>query len=225
MRILVADDEAKIAQFIRKGLKEEGYAVDEASDGDEALNLALHEDYDAVVLDIMLPGMDGIGVLKKLRATRPDLPVMLVSARDQVSDKVRGLDAGADDYLTKPFAFEELLARLRALLRPRIRPDSTLSYADLTLDLRTHKASRGGTAIALSNREYALLEYFMRNADQVITRTMIANHVWDLNFDTDTNIVDVYVAYLRKKIDGERDVHLIRTVRGRGYMLSEHEKP
>lgn len=225
MRILVADDEAKIAQFIRKGLKEEGYAVDVASDGDEALNLALHEDYDAVVLDIMLPGMDGIGVLKKLRATRPDLPVMLVSARDQVSDKVRGLDAGADDYLTKPFAFEELLARLRALLRPRIRPDSTLSYADLTLDLRTHKASRGGMAIELSNREYALLEYFMRNADQVITRTMIANHVWDLNFDTDTNIVDVYVAYLRKKIDGERDVHLIRTVRGRGYMLSEHEKP
>ena len=224
MRILVADDEAKIAQFIRKGLKEEGYAVDVASDGDEALNLAIHEDYDAVVLDIMLPGMDGIGVLKKLRATRPDLPVMLVSARDQVSDKVRGLDAGADDYLTKPFAFEELLARLRALLRPRIRPDSTLSYADLTLDLRTHKASRGETAIELSNREYSLLEYFMRNADQVITRTMIANHVWDLNFDTDTNIVDVYVAYLRKKIDGDRDVHLIRTVRGRGYMLSEHEK-
>jgi len=225
MRILVADDEAKIAQFIRKGLKEEGYAVDVASDGDEALNLALHEDYDAVVLDIMLPGIDGIGVLKKLRATRPDLPVMLVSARDQVSDKVRGLDAGADDYLTKPFAFEELLARLRALLRPRVRPDSTLSYADLSLDLRTHKASRGGATIELSNREYALLEYFMRNADQVITRTMIANHVWDLNFDTDTNIVDVYVAYLRKKIDGEREVHLIRTVRGRGYMLSEHEKP
>jgi DNA-binding response OmpR family regulator len=225
MRILVADDESKIAQFIRKGLKEEGYAVDIASDGDEAMNLALHEDYDAVVLDIMLPGIDGIGVLKKIRATRPDLPVMLVSARDQVSDKVRGLDAGADDYLTKPFAFEELLARLRALLRPRVRPDSTLSYADLSLDLRTHKASRGGTTIELSNREYALLEYFMRNEDQVITRTMIANHVWDLNFDTDTNIVDVYVAYLRKKIDGDRDVHLIRTVRGRGYMLSEHEKP
>ena len=225
MRILVADDEAKIAQFIRKGLKEEGYAVDVASDGDEALNLALHEDYDAVVLDIMLPGTDGIGVLKKLRSTRPDLPVMLVSARDQVSDKVRGLDAGADDYLTKPFAFEELLARMRALLRPRVRPDSTLSYADLSLDLRTHKAERDGTTIELSNREYALLEYFMRNADQVVTRTMIANHVWDLNFDTDTNIVDVYVAYLRKKIDGEREVHLIRTVRGRGYMLSEHEKP
>jgi DNA-binding response OmpR family regulator len=224
MRILVADDEAKIAQFIRKGLKEEGYAVDIAPDGDEALNLALHEDYDAVVLDIMLPGIDGIGVLRKIRATRPDLPVMLVSARDGVSDKVRGLDAGADDYLTKPFAFEELLARLRALLRPRVRPDSTLSYADLSLDLRTHKATRAGATIELSNREYALLEYFMRNADQVITRTMIANHVWDLNFDTDTNIVDVYVAYLRKKIDGDRDVHLIRTVRGRGYMLSEHEK-
>lgn len=224
MRILVADDEAKIAQFIRKGLKEEGYAVDVAPDGDEALNLALHEDYDAVVLDIMLPGIDGIGVLRKIRATRPDLPVMLVSARDGVSDKVRGLDAGADDYLTKPFAFEEFLARIRALLRPRVRPDSTLSYADLSLDLRTHKASRAGKQIELSNREYALLEYFMRNADQVITRTMIANHVWDLNFDTDTNIVDVYVAYLRKKIDEEHDVHLIRTVRGRGYMLSEHEK-
>lgn len=224
MRILVADDEAKIAQFIRKGLKEEGYAVDIAPDGDEALNLALHEDYDAVVLDIMLPGIDGIGVLRKIRATRPDLPVMLVSARDGVSDKVRGLDAGADDYLTKPFAFEEFLARIRALLRPRVRPDSTLSYADLSLDLRTHKASRAGKQIELSNREYALLEYFMRNADQVITRTMIANHVWDLNFDTDTNIVDVYVAYLRKKIDEEHDLHLIRTVRGRGYMLSEHEK-
>jgi len=224
MRILVADDEAKIAQFIRKGLKEDGYAVDVASDGDEALQLALQEDYDAVVLDIMLPGMDGISVLKKLRSSRPDMPVMLVSARDSVSDKVRGLDAGADDYLTKPFAFEEFLARVRALLRPRVRPDSSLVYADLVLDLRTHKASRSGQPVELSNREYSLLEYLLRNADQVVTRTMIANHVWDLNFDTDTNIVDVYVAYLRKKIDDGRDSRLIRTVRGRGYILSDHEK-
>jgi len=224
MRILVADDEAKIAQFIRKGLKEDGYAVDVASDGDEALQLALQEDYDAVVLDIMLPGMDGISVLKKLRSSRPDMPVMLVSARDSVSDKVRGLDAGADDYLTKPFAFEEFLARVRALLRPRVRPDSSLVYADLVLDLRTHKASRSGQPVELSNREYSLLEYLLRNADQVVTRTMIANHVWDLNFDTDTNIVDVYVAYLRKKIDEGFDTRLIRTVRGRGYILSDHEK-
>jgi len=224
MRILVADDEAKIAQFIRKGLKEDGYAVDVASDGDEALQLALQEDYDAVVLDIMLPGMDGISVLKKLRASRPDMPVMLVSARDSVSDKVRGLDAGADDYLTKPFAFEEFLARVRALLRPRVRPDSSLAYADLILDLRTHKAARSGHPVELSNREYSLLEYLLRNADQVVTRTMIANHVWDLNFDTDTNIVDVYVAYLRKKIDDGYDTRLIRTVRGRGYILSDHEK-
>jgi len=224
MRILVADDEAKIAQFIRKGLKEDGYAVDVASDGDEALQLALQEDYDAVVLDIMLPGMDGISVLKKLRSSRPDMPVMLVSARDSVSDKVRGLDAGADDYLTKPFAFEEFLARVRALLRPRVRPDSSLVYADLVLDLRTHKASRSGQPVELSNREYSLLEYLLRNADQVVTRTMIANHVWDLNFDTDTNIVDVYVAYLRKKIDDGRDSRLIRTVSGRGYILSDHEK-
>ena len=224
MRILVADDEAKIAQFIRKGLKEDGYAVDVASDGDEALQLALQEDYDAVVLDIMLPGMDGISVLKKLRSSRPDMPVMLVSARDSVSDKVRGLDAGADDYLTKPFAFDEFLARVRALLRPRVRPDSSLVYADLVLDLRTHKASRSGQPVELSNREYSLLEYLLRNADQVVTRTMIANHVWDLNFDTDTNIVDVYVAYLRKKIDDGRDSRLIRTVRGRGYILSDHEK-
>ena len=224
MRILVADDEAKIAQFIRKGLKEDGYAVDVASDGDEALQLALQEDYDAVVLDIMLPGMDGISVLKKLRSSRPDMPVMLVSARDSVSDKVRGLDAGADDYLTKPFAFEEFLARVRALLRPRVRPDSSLVYADLVLDLRTHKASRSGQPVELSNREYSLLEYLLRNADQVVTRTMIANHVWDLNFDTDTNIVDVYVAYLRKKIDDGYDTRLIRTVRGRGYILSDHEK-
>jgi len=224
MRILVADDEAKIAQFIRKGLKEDGYAVDVASDGDEALQLALQEDYDAVVLDIMLPGMDGISVLKKLRSSRPDMPVMLVSARDSVSDKVRGLDAGADDYLTKPFAFEEFLARVRALLRPRVRPDSSLVYADLVLDLRTHKATRSGHLVELSNREYSLLEYLLRNADQVVTRTMIANHVWDLNFDTDTNIVDVYVAYLRKKIDEGFDTRLIRTVRGRGYILSDHEK-
>lgn len=224
MRILVAEDEAKIAQFIRKGLKEEGYAVDVAPDGDEALQLALHEDYDAVVLDIMLPGMDGITVLKRLRASRPDMPVMLVSARDGISDKVLGLDAGADDYLTKPFAFEEFLARIRALLRPRVRPDSSLCLADLTLDLRTHKAVRGGRQIDLSNREYSLLEYLLRNAGQVVTRTMIANHVWDLNFDTDTNIVEVYVAYLRKKIDEDFDVHLIRTIRGRGYMLSENEK-
>lgn len=223
MRILVAEDEAKIAQFIRKGLKEEGYAVDIAPDGDEALRLALEEDYDAVVLDIMLPGMDGITALKRMRAKRPDLPVMLVSARGEVSDKVRGLDAGADDYLAKPFAFEELLARLRALLRPRVRPDSRLSYADLSLDLRTHKAERDGKPIELSNREYALLEYLLRNAGQVVTRTMIANHVWDINFDTDTNIVDVYIAYLRKKIDGDAAAPLIRTARGRGYMLCDHE--
>lgn len=223
MRILVAEDEAKIAQFIRKGLKEEGYAVDVAPDGDEALRLALEEDYDAVVLDIMLPGMDGITALKRMRAKRPDLPVMLVSARGEVSDKVRGLDAGADDYLAKPFAFEELLARLRALLRPRVRPDSRLAYADLSLDLRTHKAERDGKPIELSNREYALLEYLLRNADQVVTRTMIASHVWDISFDTDTNIVDVYIAYLRKKIDGDAAVHLIRTARGRGYMLCDHE--
>jgi heavy metal response regulator len=225
MRILVADDEAKIAQFIRKGLKEEGYAVDVAPDGDEALKLALGEEYDAIVLDIMLPGMDGISVLKRLRAKRPDLPVMLVSARGEVDDKVKGLDAGADDYLAKPFAFEELLARLRALLRPRVRPDSCLEYADLSLDLRSHKATRGGVPIELSNREYALLEYLLRNADQTVTRTMIASHVWDINFDTDTNIVDVYIAYLRKKIDGDSPVRLIHTVRGRGYALSDHEIP
>jgi DNA-binding response OmpR family regulator len=223
MRILVAEDEGKIAQFIRKGLKEEGYAVDIAADGDEALHLVLQEEYDAVVLDIMMPGMDGITVLKRLRAKKPDVPVMLVSARDEVTDKVRGLDAGADDYLTKPFAFEEFLARIRALLRPRIRPDSCLSCADLVLDLRTHKATRAGRLIELSNREYALLEYLLRNVDQVVTRTMITNHVWDLNFDTDTNIVEVYIAYLRKKIDEGFEPHLIGTVRGRGYRLSDHE--
>ena len=221
MRILIVEDEKKIAGFIKRGLKEEGYAVDAAADGDEGYELASVNDYDLIILDIMLPKCDGVTLCKKLRADKLETPVIMLTAKTSVQDKVTGLDAGANDYLTKPFAFEELLARMRVLLRKSVQPATRLQVADLVLDLLSHKVTRAGTDIILSSREFALLDYLMRNAGAVVTRTMISEHVWDIDFDTNTNVIDVYINYLRNKIDADFDKKLIQTIRGRGYMLKE----
>lgn len=221
MRILVVEDEKKIAGFIKRGLKEEGYAVDVAADGDEGYELASVNDYDLIILDIMLPKCDGVTLCKKLRSDRVETPVIMLTAKTSVQDKVTGLDAGANDYLTKPFAFEELLARMRVLLRRTVQPATRLQVADLALDLLSHKVTRADRDIILSSREFALLEYLMRNAGAVVTRTMISEHVWDIDFDTSTNVIDVYINYLRNKIDADFDKKLIQTIRGRGYMLKE----
>lgn len=221
MRILVIEDEKKVAEFIRNGLAEEGYAVDTAYEGDQGYFLAATNDYDAILLDILLPKMDGITLCTKLKSEGNQTPILMLTAKDAVKDKVRGLDAGADDYLTKPFAFEELLARIRASLRKKyVHQDAMLQVDDLLLDTITHTAVRSGEAIPLSIKEYALLEYLMRNAGAVVTRTMIAEHVWDINFETFTNVIDVYISYLRNKIDKGYDKPLIHTVRGRGYSIS-----
>lgn len=222
MRILVVEDERKVASFLRQGLAEEGHAVDVASDGDAALDLITEAPaYDLVVLDVMLPKRDGLSVLKTLRDQHLQPPVLMLTARDGVADKVAGLDLGADDYLTKPFAFEELLARVRALLRRgRGQREPVLKLADLSLDPSTRAVTRAGRRITLTAREYALLEYFLRNAGRVLTRPMIAQHVWAIDFDSETNIIDVYVGYLRRKIDGEGERRLLHTVRGAGYTLS-----
>ncbi len=220
MRILVIEDERKIADFIKRGLKEEGYAVDLAAAGEEGHFLASTNDYDAVILDIMLPDVDGIQLCRRLREEHYTVPVLMLTARDTVKDKVAGLDSGANDYLTKPFAFEELLARLRALVRAHHNQAQTqLRVDDLVLDIPAHTAARGGKGIVLTSKEYALLEYLMRHAGKVVTRTMIAEHVWDINFDSDTNVIDVYVNHLRDKIDRGAARKLIHTLRGRGYML------
>ena len=221
MRILVVEDEKKIAGFIKRGLKEEGYAVDVAADGDEGYELASVNDYDLIILDIMLPKCDGVTLCKKLRSDRVETPVIMLTAKTSVQDKVTGLDAGANDYLTKPFAFEELLARMRVLLRRTVQPATRLQVADLVLDLLSHKVTRAGRDIVLSSREFALLDYLMRNAGTVVTRTMISEHVWDIDFDTNTNVIDVYINYLRNKIDADFDKKLIQTIRGRGYTLKE----
>ena len=221
MRILVVEDEKKIAGFIKRGLKEEGYAVDVAADGEEGYELASVNDYDLIILDIMLPKCDGVTLCKKLRAEKLEAPIIMLTAKTSVQDKVTGLDAGANDYLTKPFAFEELLARMRVLLRRAVQPATRLQVADLALDLLSHKVSRADRDIILSSREFALLEYLMRNAGTVVTRTMISEHVWDIDFDTSTNVIDVYINYLRNKVDADFDKKLIQTIRGRGYMLKE----
>lgn len=220
MRILLVEDDKKVASFIHKGLEEEGYAVDVAPDGDTGLAMGLDRVHDLIVLDVMLPKKPGFQVLRELRQGSVATPVLLLTARDTVEDKVQGLDAGADDYLTKPFAFAELLARVRALLRRRTEARAAkLQIADLVLDPATRSVARGGESITLTNREFALLEYFLRNPGRVLTRTMIADHVWDYNFDTGTNVIDVYVNYLRKKIDAGREPKLLHTVRGAGYVL------
>lgn len=221
MRILVVEDEKKIADFIKRGLKEEGYAVDISSDGENGLFLAKTNDYDLILLDLMLPKLDGITLCKRLREAKMLAPIIMLTAKDAVRDKVTGLDAGADDYLTKPFAFEELLARIRAILRKKgvAEKAAKLEVGDLSLDLQTHKVARGGKEIELTSKEYALLEYLMRNAGKVVTRTMISEHVWDIDFDTFTNVIDVYINYLRNKIDSGAKKKMIQTVRGRGYIL------
>ena len=220
MRILVVEDEKKVASFIKKGLEEEGYAVDVAADGEEGLAMALARVHDLLILDIRLPKMDGLRVLQALRQDHVTAPVLLLTVRATIEDKVLGLDAGADDYLTKPFAFQELVARVRALLRRRAEAEPTvLQIGDLRLDPARRIVCRGGEKIDLTPREFALLDYFMRNPGRVLTRTMIAEHVWDYSFDTSTNVIDVYVNYLRKKIDTDRAPKLLHTVRGVGYVL------
>jgi len=224
VRILVVEDDRKVTEFIRKGLAEEGHAVDVAVDGDGGLAAALDGVHDVVVLDVMLPGRSGLQVVRELREKGIRTPVLLLTARDAVEDRVRGLDAGADDYLTKPFAFAELLARLRALLRRGAETrQPLLQVADLVLDPSTRSVRRGGAPVSLTNREFALLEYLMRNRGRVLTRTMIAEHVWDYSFDSSTNVIDVYVNYLRKKIDAGREPKLLHTVRGVGYVLRAND--
>lgn len=220
MRILVVEDEKKVASFLKKGLEEEYYAVDCAYDGEEALYMVEANEYDLMILDIMLPKIDGLEVLKGVRDKGFPLPVLMLTAKDSIEDVVKGLDTGGDDYLTKPFAFAELLARVRALLRRKERaPAGELQVADLVLDPVTHAVSRGGREIELTAKEYTLLEYLMRQVNRVVTRTMISEHVWDYHFDPMTNVIDVYVNHLRKKIDLNSSQRLIHTIRGVGYML------
>jgi heavy metal response regulator len=220
VRILVVEDEKKVAGFVRKGLEEEGYAVDVAADGEQALFLAETSDYDLIILDWMIPKKDGLAVLKQLRTSGLTTPVILLTARDAVKDKVQGLNSGADDYLAKPFDFAELLARVRALFRRGKSDASTvLEVGDLHMDLLSRKVTRAGVVIDLTAKEYSLLEYFLRNAGKVLTRTMIAEHVWDVHFDSDSNVIDVYVNYLRNKIDRSFEPKLLQTVRGVGYVL------
>jgi heavy metal response regulator len=222
MRILVVEDEKKIAEFIKRGLKEEGYAVDAAYDGEQGLFLAKTNEYDLILLDIMLPKIDGLAACRTVKELPHAPPVIMLTAKDTVRDKVVGLDSGADDYLTKPFAFEELLARIRAILRKKNGHSPTsLEAGALKLDLLTHKVTRSGKDIELTAKEYALLEYLMRNKNRIVTRTMISEHVWDIDFDTFTNVIDVYINYLRNKIDSGHQKKLIQTVRGRGYILKE----
>lgn len=226
MKILIVEDEQRVVQFIQKGLKEEGHAVDVATDGEEGGFLAEVNDYDLIILDLMLPKKSGIAVCREIRERGVNTPVLMLTARDSVEDKVRGLDAGADDYLTKPFAFEELLARVRALLRRRSETKTPiLKIADLELDPMSRRVTRGGQPIRLTTKEYALLEYMMRNPDKVLSRTLIGEHVWDMNFDPESNVIDVYVSHLRAKVDKGFDLQLIHTLRGQGYILSADSPP
>ncbi|MBW4513364.1 MAG: response regulator transcription factor [Scytonematopsis contorta HA4267-MV1] len=221
MRVLVVEDEVGIAQFISQGLSEAGYAVDMTNDGQSGLDYALAAEYDIIVLDIMLPQMDGLQLLRKMRSQGIKTPVLLLTARDGIEDRVKGLDAGADDYLSKPFAFPELLARLRALLRrPNLQQDTILKVGDLEMDVATREVRRAGKTITLSPREFTLLEYFMRHPRQVLTRTQIIEHTWNFDFYENSNVIDVYVGYLRRKIDQGFDKPLLKTVRGVGYRLS-----
>lgn len=220
MHILLVEDEPGIAQFIGQGLREAGYAVDVAQDGKEGWDFASSVEYDVMILDILLPMMDGLQLLSKIRNHKILTPVLLLTARDNVEDRVQGLDRGADDYLVKPFAFSELLARLRALQRrPPLQLDTILQVQDLTMDIAKREVRRGARLIDLSPLEFKLLEYLLRHPQQVLTRTQILEHVWDLDFYNDSNVVDVYVGYLRRKIDRGFDQPLIQTVRGVGYCL------
>ncbi|MBW1780184.1 MAG: response regulator transcription factor [Deltaproteobacteria bacterium] len=223
MRILVVEDDKKIASFIAKGLKEAGFAVDIAHDGVDGLHLGLTEPYDAAVVDIMLPGLDGLSLIERLRTKKISIPVIILSARRSVDDRVKGLQTGGDDYLTKPFSFSELLARIQALIRRSTRTSepSSLTAGDLTVDLLTRQAKRDEQDINLPAREFALLEYLMRNRGRIVSKTSILEHVYDYSFDPQTNVVDVLVCRLRNKIDKGFDQKMIHTVRGMGYVLKE----
>ena len=223
MRVLLVEDDRKTADFITRGLKEAGYAVDHAEDGEEGLLLASMNPYDAAIVDIMLPKIDGLTLIERMRAKRVNTPVLILSAKRSVEDRVKGLQKGGDDYLIKPFAFSELLARVQALIRrAHASPDpTTLSAGDLTLDLLKHEVTRGGRKIDLQPREFSLLEYLLRNKDRIVSKTMILEHVWDYNFDPQTNVVDVLVCRLRNKVDRDFPKKLIHTIRSVGYVIKE----
>lgn len=226
MRILIAEDDPALASFLKKGLEAEYYAVDISPNGEQARAMAAELDYDLLILDLGLPLLDGVTVLRSLRECKPSMPILILTSRNRVEDRVQCLDLGADDYLAKPFSFAELSARIRALLRrSHLSATSTLSVADLKLDRVERRVERGGRRIDLTSKEFALLEYMMRNAGRRVTRAMIIEHVWNLSFDTSTNIVDVYVNYLRRKMDKDFASPLIHTVRGVGYELSNRTAP
>jgi len=222
MRILIVEDEKKVARFIQQGLEEERYAVEIAQDGEEGLRKAKAGEFELLIVDVMMPKMSGLELTRTYRQGGGSAPILMLTAKIATDDKVAGLDSGADDYLTKPFAFAELLARVRSLLRRGTLEKSTmLSVADLELDTVSHKARRGGLTIDLTAKEYALLEFFLRNKERVLSRTIISEHIWAYNFDTGTNLIDVYVNHLRSKIDSGFGIKLIHTVRGVGYVLRE----
>jgi len=223
MRVLVVEDDKKIAEFVMSGLKQAGFVVDHAADGEEGLHLALHESYDAAVIDIMLPGFDGLSLIEEMRRKTINTPVLILSAKRTVDDRVKGLQSGGDDYLTKPFAFSEMLARVQALIRRSTGSSGTtfLKAGELSIDLLSRKVVREGTEIELQPKEFALLEYFMRNSGRVLSKTLILEHIYDYNFDPQTNVVDVLICRLRNKIDKDFDTKLIHTIRGVGYVLKE----
>lgn len=224
MKILVVEDEKKVASFLKKGLEQEYYTVDIAFDGRAGLDLSLTEDYDLIILDIMLPLLDGISILKEIRKAKIESPVLMLTAKDTTEDKIGGLDSGADDYLPKPFALEELLARVRALIRRKEKTKSLiLSAEDLTLDTQTHKVKRGESEIILTPKEYSILEYLLRNKNHVVSRMKLTEHVYEYQFDPDTNVIDVYINKLRNKIDKNFKCQLLHTIRGIGYMIKESE--
>jgi len=224
MRILIIEDEIKTASYLKKGLAENGFVVDVAHQGEEGLDLALIYDYDLIILDVMLPQRDGWSIISEIRNNGKQTPVLFLTARDKVQDRVKGLELGADDYLIKPFAFSELLARIHVILRRGpIKLPEKLSIADLEIDLLAHKVNRGGQPIDLTHKEFVLLSFMAQRAGQVLSRTMIAEQVWDINFDSDTNVVDVAIRRLRQKIDDPFVKKLIHTVRGVGYVVEERQ--
>jgi len=223
MNVLIVEDDSSVARFLKQAMREAGYSVQSAGDGVEAFDLARVSAFDLILLDVMIPRMDGFEVCRQLRASKVMTPILIITARDALEDKIEGLDSGADDYIVKPFQIAELLARARALLRRGSSSPAILRVGDLTLDPATRQASRGGKTIYLSATEYSLLEYLMRNAGRVMTRSMILEHVWQYDFDGNDNVLDVYISYLRGKIDKGHDPALIHTVRGVGYRMDVHD--
>jgi len=222
MKILIVEDEKKVASFLKKGLEQEYYTVDVTHDGKAGLDLSLTEEYDLIILDIMLPLLDGITLLREIRNAKIDVPVLMLTAKDSTEDKVEGLDSGADDYLAKPFALEELLARVRALVRRKEKVKNLMLLADdLSLDTQTHKVKRGDKEIILTPKEYSILEYLLRNKNHVVSRMKLTEHVYEYQFDPDTNVIDVYINKLRNKIDKDSDQPILHTIRGIGYMIKE----